>query len=204
MENQLQQIPRQLVADGGYSTRDNIEKMAERGIDFLGSMGREEMPSGTTAPQRLPPSAFIYQAETNRYVCPEGKLLRPQGRYHKKKKRGLMAYWYEAKFSDCAACLRKPECCPENQRRGRGVIRRVENPAIQAPGKDGWRGSAAISPSRKSRGILPCRIRAAGSAAVHVRRLRKVQSELLWACLTYNLQHWIRLSKLLPALPRVE
>src|ERR1700680_1271950 len=30
MENQLQQIPRQLVADGGYSTRDNIERMAER------------------------------------------------------------------------------------------------------------------------------------------------------------------------------
>src|ERR1700726_655324 len=109
MENQLQQTPQQLVADGGYSTRDNIEKMAERGIDFLGSMGREEMPSGTTAPHRFPPSAFVYQAETNRYVCPEGKLLRPQGRYHNKKKRGLMAYWYEAKFSDCAACLRKPE-----------------------------------------------------------------------------------------------
>src|ERR1700686_4486538 len=132
MENQLRQTPQQLVADGGYSTRDNIERMAERRIDFLGSMGREEMPSGATAPQRLPPSAFIYQAETNRYVCPEGKLLRPQGRYHNRKKRGLMAYWYEAKFSDCAACLRKPECCPENQRRGRGVIRRVENPAIQA------------------------------------------------------------------------
>ena len=24
----------------------------------------------------------------------------------------------------------------------------------------------------------------------------KVQTELLWACLTYNLQHWIRLNKL--------
>jgi hypothetical protein len=32
-----------------------------------------------------------------------------------------------------------------------------------------------------------------------VRGLRKVQTELLWVCLTYNLQHWIRLSKLLPA-----
>ena len=132
MEKQLRQTPQQLVADGGYSTRDNIEKMAERGIDFLGNMGREEMPSGTTAPHRLPPSAFVYQEETNCYVCPEGKLLRPQGRYHNKKKRGLMAYWYEAKFSDCAACLRKPECCPENQRRCRGVIRRIEKPAIQA------------------------------------------------------------------------
>jgi hypothetical protein len=29
-----------------------------------------------------------------------------------------------------------------------------------------------------------------------VRGLKKVQMEMLWACLTYNLQHWIRLSKL--------
>jgi len=30
----------------------------------------------------------------------------------------------------------------------------------------------------------------------HVRGLKKVQMEMLWACLTYNLQKWIRLSKL--------
>jgi hypothetical protein len=35
-----------------------------------------------------------------------------------------------------------------------------------------------------------------GPAAVHVRGLVKVQMEMLWACLTYNLQHWIRLRKL--------
>jgi hypothetical protein len=31
----------------------------------------------------------------------------------------------------------------------------------------------------------------------HVRGLKKVQMEMLWACLTYNLQFWIRLCKLL-------
>jgi len=50
-------------------------------------------------------------AGTNRYVCPEGKLLRPQGRFNNKKMKGLAAYRYEAKSSDCAACIRKPECC---------------------------------------------------------------------------------------------
>jgi transposase len=71
VEQRLKKKPQQMVADGGYTTRDNIEKMVGREIDFLGSLGREEMPSGATAPNRLPPSAFIYQAETNRYVCPE-------------------------------------------------------------------------------------------------------------------------------------
>src|SRR5580692_2967532 len=202
MENQLRQTPQQLVADGGYSTRDNIEKMAERGIDFLGSMGREEMPSGATAPQRLPPSAFVYQGETNRYVCPEGRLLRPQGRYHNKKKRGLMAYWYEAKFSDCAACLRKPQCCPENQRRGRGVIRRVENPPIQAFREKMASTEAQAQYRRRGRVVEFCHAWIKSKLSLrqfHVRGLRKVQTELLWACLTYNLQHWIRLNKLLAA-----
>ena len=43
---------------------------------------------GVTTPNRHPPSAFVYQPEANRYVGPEGKLLRPQGR-HNNKKRGL-------------------------------------------------------------------------------------------------------------------
>jgi Transposase DDE domain len=35
-----------------------------------------------------------------------------------------------------------------------------------------------------------------GLRQFHVRGLVKVGTELLWACLTYNLQHWIRLGKL--------
>jgi transposase len=131
IQERLKKTPRQMVADGGYTTRDNIEKMAHREIDFLGSLGREQMPSGVTAPNRLPPSAFVYQPETNRYVCPEGKLLRPQGR-HNNKKRGLVTYLYEANFRDCQPCVHKPECCPENQSHGRGVTRRVENAAVVA------------------------------------------------------------------------
>ena len=53
MEQRLKKKPRQVVADGSYTTRENIEKMAGREIDFVGSMGRQEMTSGATAPNRL-------------------------------------------------------------------------------------------------------------------------------------------------------
>jgi Transposase DDE domain len=33
-----------------------------------------------------------------------------------------------------------------------------------------------------------------GLRQFHVRGLAKAQMEILWACLTFNLQHWIRLS----------
>jgi transposase len=198
LEQRFKKKPQQMVADGGYTTRDNIEKMAGREIDFLGSMGREELPSGATAPNRLPPSAFVYQPETNRYVCPEGKLLRPQGRYRGKKKRGIVAHWYEAKFSDCQPCLRKPECCPENQSQGRGVIRRVETAVVQSFREKMATAEAQREYRRRGRVVEFCHAwikSKLGLRQFHVRGLMKVQTELLWACLTYNLQQWIRLGK---------
>jgi transposase len=197
IQERLKRKPQQMVADGGYTTRDNIEKMAKREIDFLGSMGREQMPSGVTTPHRLPPSAFVFQPETNRYVCPEGKLLRPQGRHNNK--RGLVIHIYEAKFSDCQPCVHKPECCPENQSRGRGVTRRVENAAVVAFREKMATDKARTQYRRRSRvaefchAWIKCKL---GLRQFHVRGLVKVQTELLWACLTYNLQHWARLNKL--------
>jgi hypothetical protein len=35
-----------------------------------------------------------------------------------------------------------------------------------------------------------------GLRQFHVRGLAKAQTEMLWTCLTFNLQHWIRLGKL--------
>jgi hypothetical protein len=62
----LQRKPEQMVADAGYTTGAALAEMAERKVDFLGSMPREDASTGRTAPQRLPPSAFIFQPETNR------------------------------------------------------------------------------------------------------------------------------------------
>lgn len=198
IEKRLKRKPQQMVADGGYTTRDVIEKMAGGGIDFLGSMGREEMPSGITTPNRIPPSAFLFEPEENRYICPEGKLLRPQGRFADKKKRGLVAYRYQAKSSDCAPCIRKPECCPENQSQGRGLIRRVENSAILEFRKKMASPEAQAQYRRRGRVVEFCHAwikSKLGLRQFHVRGLRKAGTELLWACLTYNLQQWIRIAK---------
>jgi transposase len=200
VEERLKRKPQQMVADGGYTTRDNIEEMARRGIDFLGSM--EKTTSGATAPQRLPPSAFVYQPERNRYLCPEGKLLRPQGRHNNKKKRGLVVYRYEAKISDCQPCVRKLECCPDNQSQGRGLLRRQEHEAVAAFREKMATLEAQAQYRRRGRVVEFCHAwikSKLGLRQFHVRGLVKVHMEMLWACLTYNLQHWIRLRKASPA-----
>jgi transposase len=197
IEERLERKPHQMVADGGYTTRDNLEKMAEREIDFLGSMGREETPSGATAPNRLPPSAFLYDGEQDRYLCPEGKFLRYEGRLRVEP--GLISYRYEAKRKDCQSCVRKPECCPENQKRGRSVTRLEETATVIAFREKMASEQAQAQYRRRGRVVEFCHAwikSKLGLRQFHVRGLAKVQSEMLWTCLTYNLQQWIRLGKL--------
>ncbi len=79
LEQRLEKKPQQMVADSGYSTRENIEKMAGREIDFLGTRRYENVPRGANLPNRLPPNAFPYLPEKNHCVCPQGKVLHPAG-----------------------------------------------------------------------------------------------------------------------------
>jgi len=200
VEERLKKKPRQLVADGGYTTRDNIEKLAGREIDFLGSMRWENVPSGASLPGRLPPSAFLYQPEENRYICPEGKMLHPQGRC--KPRPGLLYYRYEANAEHCLTCPRKPACCPDNKKRGRSVARPEESPVVIAFRRKMASEEAQMQYRRRGRVVEFCHAwikSKLGLRQFHVRGLRKVQMEMLWACLTYNLQHWIRLKKLATA-----
>jgi transposase len=200
IEERLKKKPQQMVADGGYTTRDNIEKLARRGIDFLGSMRWENVPSGTSLPGRLPPSAFLYHPEENRYVCPEDKILHPQGRCQPRP--GLVYYRYEARAEDCQSCLRKPECCPENEKRGRSVARPEESPVVIAFRRKMASAEAQAQYRRRGRVVEFCHAwikSKLGLRQFHVRGMAKAQMELLWACLTYNLQQWIRLKKLVTA-----
>jgi hypothetical protein len=195
LEQRLNKRPQQMVADRGYTTRENIEKMARREIDFLGTM--RYVPRGANLPNQLPPSAFLYQPERNRCVCPEGKVL------HKQRQRkvgaGMIYHVYEARLEDCQTCARKPECCPDNKTHGRSVAQLEESPVVIAFRKKMASEEAQQRYCRRGRIVEFCHAwikSKLGLRQFHVRGLAKAQMEMLWACLTYNLQHWIRLSKL--------
>ena len=197
LEQRLEKKPQQMVADSGYTTRENIEKMAGREIDFLGAMRYDNVPRGANMPNRLPPSAFPYLPEKNHCVCPQGKILHPAGQ--RKRRAGVIYHLYEARLEDCQACPRKPECCPENQKRGRSVAHPEESPLVIAFRKKMASEEARKQYRRRGRIVEFCHAwikSKLGLRQFHVRGLKKVQMEMLWACLTYNLQHWIRLSKL--------
>ncbi len=197
LEARMKKKPQQMVADKGYTTRETIEAMAERKIDFLGSLVAEEKLSRADTMNRLPPSAFVYDREQDCFICPEGKLLGYEGRHTKVK--GFTYYRYEAEWRDCQSCVRKPQCCPENQRQGRSVVRGEESAVMLAFRQKMASEEAQAQYRRRGRVVEFCHAwikSKLGLRQFHVRGLVKVQMEMLWACLTYNLQHWIRLSKL--------
>src|SRR5579863_3473954 len=191
VEQRLQKKLQQVVADSGYTTRENIEKMAGREVDFLGAMRHEDTPRGANLKNRFPPSAFLYQPERDRCICPEGKVLLPQAR--RKAGPGMTCHIYEARWEDCRSCPRKPECCPDNKKHGRSVAQLEESPVVMAFRKKMASEEVQQRYRRRGRIVEFCHAwikSKLGLRQFHVRGLKKVQMEMLWACLTYNLQFW--------------
>src|SRR5262245_29937615 len=197
IEANLGQKPRELVVDGGFTHQATVEAMQQRQIELIGSLTdrralTESMLRKRGVAAEFFPSAFTYDAEQNHYLCPAGKRLRYEGR---EKQTGTTRYRYRAASADCQACRWRAQCCPDS-RKGRSLVRtqdapamaafkaKMETPAAQQIYKQ--RAGVAEFPNAWIKDKL-------GLRQFRLRGRVKVGLEALWACLTYNIQQWIRL-----------
>src|SRR5207249_1471840 len=175
--------PRQMLADGDYTNRRSIEAIAELGVDYVGSLRKGGAEKDNTGTGRFTTAVFVYDAEHDHYVCPGDKHLRYEGRH--KHKSGNFFYRYEALAWDCQNCPLKPQCCPGNQHRGRGLLRTEETAAMIAFRQKMATPEAQKQYRRRSRVIEFCHAwikSKLGLRQFHLRGLDKVQLEMLWAC----------------------
>lgn len=192
--------PKQMIADGDFTTNLSVMQMAEHGIDFIGSWN-----PGPAAKKRTKPDwrgihpefqrdGFHYDAEQDHYVCPAGNLL-VFGKSNKLPHGGEDRF-YKASWADCGPCQYRERCCPHYTSRGRIVTHRVEPPAVTA--------FKAKMATQEARDTYKQRSQIAefpfawikeklGLRRFHVQGLIKVGIEALWVCLTFNLQRWARL-----------
>ena len=190
--------PQQMVADGGFTNRENVLGMNAKGIDFIGSLTDYAAQSaGQLARQGIAPqfaaSAFTYDPTADRYLCPEGHPLRLEG---KENRPGATSFQYRAPAALCGVCPHRTACCPANPSKGRAVSRVVEHPVVtafaarmqtdEAQAIYKLRGQYAEFPNAWIKAKL-------GLRQFHVRGLLKAGMELLWVALTHNIQQWIRL-----------
>jgi hypothetical protein len=200
----LDRMPAQVVVDGGFTNRGNIVACAAKDIDLIGSLPDPHERSAAAMKAvgidpAFAPHQFRILEEGKRLGCPAGCILE-WGR--QSRKRGDQYQQYQARGVDCRACQFQPRCCPKQPEQGRTVSVRIAEQAdvaafrkkMEQPEKQAiyrQRGPVAEFPNAWIKEKL-------GLRKFRVRGLLKAGAELLWACLTYNIMQWIRLSRLQP------
>ena len=198
VEQNLGRPPQQVVTDGGFTSRENVVAMADQGVDLIGSLAEPNAQAAGQMRQRgvaeaFYPQAFTYDAAQDSYRCPAGELLRYAGQ---DKRIGVSHYRYRSAATTCASCRFKAQCCPQNETTGRTISRAVAAPAVQAFITK--MQTAAAQAIYRLRGPVAEFPNAWIKTKIGLRQFRvrgrlKVALEALWACLTYNIQQWLRL-----------
>lgn len=187
--------PDQMVVDGGFIRNSNIEAADDRGIDLIGPMSnsnREATFRQRGIAEDFYPDKFEYDAETDTFRCPAGKTLTLKQTLAAE---GRIDYLYRAQARDCESCSLRNQCCPKVP--ARSVVRKEDSEKVKAfRAKMETEEAKAIYRTRSQIAEFPnawikdkLRLR-----QFRVRGLRKVGMQALWACLTYNVQQWMRLS----------
>lgn len=198
MLEQVQQntgrLPQQTVADGAYTKNTNIDALNAYGIEFIGPLGEDEVIKSCQRRGVSPefyPAAFRYDGETDTYYCPAGKALALK---QSRQRSGRTEHNYQANSADCQVCPFCKQCSPKSAARW---LTRLENsPAVEAfREKMATEEAQQIYKRRKQVAEFPnAWIKdKLGLRKFRLRGLVKVRTEMIWACLTYNIQQWIRL-----------
>ena len=189
------QTPMQMVVDGGYIKNANIEAMATAGIDLIGPVPLNS-PEASLRKRGIEPDfypdKFQYDPATDTMTCPAGILLQPK---QTRQLEGRTEYNYQASAEDCSGCEFREQCCPKSL--PRRVVRSEDSEAVHAfrtkmeteEAKKIYRKRSQIAefPNAWIKEKL-------GLRQFRLRGRHKVEAEAVWACLTYNIQQWIRIT----------
>jgi len=196
MEEIVGTKPQQMIVDSGYTTKPNILEADARGIDLIGSfresVGTENL-GWRGEDERFNGEAFSYHPEKDTYTCPVGEKMRLR-----RSGRGIghTDHLYMTEKGTCQKCKFQKECCPQNTLKGRSISRKEESPEMVA-----FRNKMETEEAKR---IYKTRSQTAefsnawikekiGLRQFRLRGLPKVNMEAIWACVTYNIQQWIRL-----------
>lgn len=191
--------PDQVVVDGGYISQSNVIEMEKRTVELIGPQQNvNARRSASAISAGIDPAFsvqfFIIGQDGKTIECPAGKKLTAKT---KSKKRGNEYQVYWAEGSDCGNCEFQKKCCPRTPDRGRRV-------SILVKGNKQVKSFREKMESDRSKEIYKKRGPVAefpnawikdklGVRKFRLKGLAKAGMETMWACLTYNIQQWMRL-----------
>jgi hypothetical protein len=212
----LGQMPERLLADGAYSTGQNMVDLEARGVELFspvkstqpeeGNPARREDPMQPVPAEQwdklprnpqtkhLDKSCFVYVELQDTYYCPQGKPLR----YEQTKSDVRSGVTVKFRVYRCAACNGCPlaaACMKDTAKRGRQVTRDVQEGRREAlAAKMATEAGRTTYARRLHAGELPFAVikRIMGLRQFLLRGLEKVRTEWLWACTAFNLMKLLR------------
>lgn len=201
VKERLGQLPQQVLADGAYISKDNLEKAAEWKVELVGPWPDTTVHTlaglkATGIDRAFGPDVFVWDETRKVFVCPMGKDLTYWKKHYKDRDRQYDCY--RAQPSDCGACEHRQRCV-QVKRREQGEGRRLQvlrqNPLVTAHqakmaterAKEAYRkrGEVAEFPNAWLKDKI-------GLRKFRLRGLAKAKIEALWACLAYNVAIWQR------------
>ena len=195
----LGRAPHQVVADGGFTNRQTIEKMQNRNIDFIGSLPdpkerSEAAMKSVGIDPKFAPHFFIFQPESNTMQCPAGKTLEYVGQ---SRKRGNHYRQYRADGADCQICAFQPRCCLRAPWKGRTVSRLETETEVVARFRTKMASEEAQQVYRQRGQVAEFPFawikEKFGLRKFRVFGISKARTEIVWACLAHNAMIWKRL-----------
>ena len=180
--------PGVLTGDKGFGSGPFLAWVEDRGIEaHVPIIDRTEQ-----AKDRLPRSAFKYDEEADRYVCPHGKILE-----RTEQRDGIIRY--RSRQRDCTACPLKVRCTTGKLRSLTRSVHEVVRERVKAR-----EGSEAFERSMKLRRRIERLFGAIkhndGLRRLRLRGLRGADEQFLLAATARNLKRMVSLLAPLPVL----
>jgi transposase len=106
-----------VLADKGYFKGEQIHQCHKNNIDTLVA---PRFYVDKNKAQHVRKDKFVYEENTNRYTCPNGKILSYQATYKRRKSGKEVSEFdrYAIRYSECKACPYFKDCVTPSQQRG--------------------------------------------------------------------------------------
>ncbi|MGZ8214264.1 MAG: IS1182 family transposase [Methylosarcina sp.] len=170
------------LADVGYFSGEQVKLAEEKSFEIVVPVPNKGEAAAKEG--RFPRSQFHYNAETDRYRCPQGETLAPCGSLQERDGRRIQAY--KSKVSVCNSCPLRSQCLGEKSRYKK--IERWEHEAVVERHKQRMENVGPIMKTRSQWvehpfGTLKHR---AGMHHFLMRGLEKCRGEFSLMVLCYN------------------
>jgi transposase len=191
-EGRLDLKPKHIAADVAYGTGSMLSWLVERDIDpHIPVWDQSEV----AAEGKFTRSDFAFDQEKNVYICPNGKLLRSNGKVYDGH---TLRYW--AQKSDCASCPLKAGCTTAAARKvGRDVNEEARGYTRSLMGTEAYAQSGR---ERKKIETLFGDVKHnLALTRLRLRGLSGAKDEFLLAATVQNIKRLARLAAIPPPVP---